>query len=265
MNTPESKVTPDSQPTASPNRYRRAGLLGLGAAVALGAFGYGAYWLLDGRYYESTDDAYVNGDVVQITSEVPGTVLSLNVDDTQRVQAGQPLLELDPADAKIAVANAEADLARAVRQVRGLFAQSKELRAQIDQREQAERTADEDLKRRGGLIDGRRHLRGRALARARRGHHHPRQRRRGTPAIEPDRRADRRHHHRGSSAGARRRGGGAQCGARLASHGAHLPGHRRDRQAFGAGRPAGRGRRRRSSPWCRSRMYGSMPTSRKCS
>ena len=152
MNTPESKVTPESQPTASPNRYRRAGLLGLGAAVVLGAIGYGAYWLLDGRYYESTDDSYVDGDVVQITSEVPGTVLSLNVDDTQRVQEGQPLLSLDPADARIAVANAEADLARAVRQVRGLFAQSKELRAQIDQREQAERTADEDLKRRGGLL-----------------------------------------------------------------------------------------------------------------
>jgi membrane fusion protein (multidrug efflux system) len=76
----------------------------------------------------------------------------LKADDTQLVSAGQPLLQLDPADAKIAVANAEADLARAVRQVRGLFAQSKELRAQIDQREQAERTADEDLKRRGGLI-----------------------------------------------------------------------------------------------------------------
>jgi membrane fusion protein (multidrug efflux system) len=152
MNTPESKATPDSQPAAPPNRKRRAGLLGLGAAVTLGAVGYGAYWLLDGRYYESTDDAYVDGDVVQITSEVPGTVLALNVDDTQRVQEGQPILSLDPADAKIAVANAEADLARAVRQVRGLFAQSKELHAQIDQREQAERTADEDLKRRGGLL-----------------------------------------------------------------------------------------------------------------
>jgi membrane fusion protein, multidrug efflux system len=68
------------------------------------------------------------------------------------VQAGQKLLELDPADARIAVANAEADLARAVRQVRGLFAQSSELKAQIDQREQSARTADDDLKRRGGLI-----------------------------------------------------------------------------------------------------------------
>ena len=146
MNTQEPKSP------KSPGQARRLGLLGIGAAVALGGLGALGYWLIDGRYYESTDDAYVNGDIVQITNEVPGTVIALNVDDTQPVQAGQPLLELDPADAKIALANAEADLARAVRQVRGLFAQGKELHAQIEQREQAERTADDDLQRRGGLI-----------------------------------------------------------------------------------------------------------------
>jgi membrane fusion protein, multidrug efflux system len=139
-------------PVAPRSPARRRGLFALGAVVVLGAVGYAAYYLLDGRYYESTDDAYVNGDVVQITSEVPGTVLALDVDDTQQVVAGQPLLQLDPADAKIAEENAEADLARAVRTVRGLFAQSDELRAQIDQREQAQRTADDDLQRRGGLI-----------------------------------------------------------------------------------------------------------------
>jgi membrane fusion protein (multidrug efflux system) len=128
------------------------GLLGLSSVVVLGGLGYLGYWFVDGRYYESTDDAYVNGDVVQVTNEIPGTVVSLNVDDTQPVRAGQRLLELDPADAKVAEANAEADLARAVRQVRGLFAQVKELHAQIEQREQAERTADDDLKRRGGLL-----------------------------------------------------------------------------------------------------------------
>ncbi|MGB6307367.1 MAG: HlyD family efflux transporter periplasmic adaptor subunit, partial [Steroidobacteraceae bacterium] len=149
MNEPTAAET---RPSQTPGRARRAGLWSLGAVVALSGVGYLSYWLLDGRYYESTDDAYVNGDVVQITSEVPGTVLTLNADDTQPVQAGQTLLELDPADAKIAEANAEADLARAVRQVRGLFAQSSELRAQIAQREQSARTADDDLKRRGGLI-----------------------------------------------------------------------------------------------------------------
>jgi membrane fusion protein (multidrug efflux system) len=152
MSTPEPSVTTESQPTQSPGGTRRRALAGLAAVVVLCGVGCAAYWFFDGRYYESTDDAYVNGDVVQITSEVPGTVIGLHVDDTQRVVAGQPVLELDPADAKIAEANAEADLARAVRQVRGLFAQGQELRAQIDQREQAARTADDDLKRRGGLI-----------------------------------------------------------------------------------------------------------------
>jgi membrane fusion protein (multidrug efflux system) len=128
------------------------GFLALGALVVLCGLGDAGYWFLDGRYFESTDDAYVNGDVVQVTSEVPGTVLALKVDDTQTVKAGQSLLSLDPADARIAEANAEADLARAVRQVRGLFAQGQELRAQIEQREQARRTADEDLQRRSGLL-----------------------------------------------------------------------------------------------------------------
>jgi membrane fusion protein, multidrug efflux system len=152
MSSQESADTSIKSSPAPNGRTRRVGLIGLGAAVLLSGFGYLGYWFFDGRYFESTDDAYVDGDVVQVTSEVPGTVLSLNVDDTQLVHSGQLLLSLDPADAEIAVANAEADLARAVRQVRGLFAQQGELRAQIAQREQAARTADDDLQRRGGLI-----------------------------------------------------------------------------------------------------------------
>src|SRR5271155_4664408 len=152
MNTPVSDEMPAQAAAANSGRSRRLGLIGIGALVLLSAMGYFGYWFFEGRYFQRTDDAYVNGDVVQVTSEVPGTVLSLNVDDTQLVQAGEVLLSLDPADAQIAKANAEADLARAVRQVRGLFAQSEELRALIEQREQAARTADDDLERRGGLI-----------------------------------------------------------------------------------------------------------------
>ena len=149
MNTP---ANPEVSSSSAAPRARRLGLWSLGAVVVLSGLGWGGYWFADGRYHESTDDAYVNGDVVQVTSEVPGTVIGLNVDDTQLVTVGQPLARLDPADARVAEANAEADLARAVRQVRGLFAQEQELRAQIATREQAERTADDDLKRRSGLI-----------------------------------------------------------------------------------------------------------------
>ncbi len=140
-------------PSVSQTSTRRRGFIALGLVVVLGGAGYFAYWFLHSRFFESTDDAYVAGDVVQITSEIPGTVIGLHIDDTQRVTVGQPLVELDPADAKIAEANAEADLARAVRNVRGLFAQGQQLRAQIALREQTLLTAESDFKRRASLGD----------------------------------------------------------------------------------------------------------------
>jgi len=114
--------------------------------------GYGSYWLFSARYYESTDDAYVNGDLVQITSEVPGTVIVLSADDTQGVKRGQNLLQLDPADAEVARSNAEARLARTVREVRTLFAMADELRARITDREIELKRAQDDYSRRANLL-----------------------------------------------------------------------------------------------------------------
>jgi len=156
--TPTSNPPPPAPPPAAPPRPRNNGArrLGLGLlalVVVLAGIGYGFYWFGHARYFESTDDAYVNGDVVQVSSEQAGTVLAVHVDDTQPVTAGDALVDLDPADAKVAMSNAEAELARTVRQVRGLFAQDAQLRAQIDQRESALATAESDLKRRQGLLD----------------------------------------------------------------------------------------------------------------
>lgn len=135
----------------SSRRTRRRGLLILTAIVLVGGAAYLAYWLLTARYYEATDDAYVASDIVQITSEVPGTVLGVHVDDTQTIEHGQPLVELDPADARIAVSAAEADLARAVRQVRALYAQADQLRSQINERSTALRQVQQDFERRQSL------------------------------------------------------------------------------------------------------------------
>ena len=134
------------------NGKRKRGFLILGAVVVAAGVLYGAYWLLSARFYESTDDAYVSSDVVQITSEVPGTVLGVRVDDTQHVNQGQELIELDPADAKVRVAAAEADLARAVRQVRGLYAQADQLRAQVHSRSIELKQAEDDYARRATLV-----------------------------------------------------------------------------------------------------------------
>src|SRR4051812_44986191 len=152
MNNPEGKpqsTNPVVNNGANGKRRRRLGVLAV--VVVLGLAAYGVYWYAHARHFQSTDDAYVSGDPVQITSEVPGTVVAVHVDDTQSVQRDQTLLELDPADAKIAVSNAEANLARAVRQVRALFAQSGQLNAQIAERETALRRAQDDYKRRADL------------------------------------------------------------------------------------------------------------------
>jgi len=140
---------PQLQQIARSTRRRRLAVLA--AAVALGLSGYGAWWAINARYYQATDDAYVSGDLVDVTSEVSGTVTALDVDDTQSVAREQTLVELDPADAHIAMANAEANLARAVRQVRTEFAQAAELNAQIAERASALKRAQDDYQRRAGL------------------------------------------------------------------------------------------------------------------
>src|ERR1039458_6265910 len=153
MNTPTPQTAAPNSAAPKSNGGRRLGLLILASLVLLGGLVYGVYWFINARHFETTDDAYVNGDVVQVSSQQPGTVLAVHVDDTQTVAAGTALVELDPADADVAMSNAEAELARSVRQVRGLFAQGAQLSAQIDQRESALRTAESDLKRRQGLLD----------------------------------------------------------------------------------------------------------------
>jgi membrane fusion protein (multidrug efflux system) len=139
---------PTSDAQAPANGVRKRRLLILGLAVLVLGIGYAAWQLLHGRFYESTDDAYVAADVMQITSEVSGTVTAVFVDDTQHVQRGQPLVELDRADAEIAMAAAQAELARTVREVRALFSQADGLRAQIRERAVLLDAARADVKRR---------------------------------------------------------------------------------------------------------------------
>ena len=126
-------------------------------AAVLGAFivagtAYGAYWALTGRYSEATDDAYVVGNVVQITPQVAGTVVAIEANDTEFVPAGAPLVELDRADARIALRNSEARLGKAVRDVRGLFAQTAQLKAVLAQRSIDLTKARADLQRREQLV-----------------------------------------------------------------------------------------------------------------
>jgi membrane fusion protein (multidrug efflux system) len=121
-----------------------------GAFLIIGA-AYTLYWTNVLRYRQSTDDAYVNGNVVQITPQISGTVVAIGADDTQFVKAGQPLVRLDQADAKVALDQAEAQLAKTVREVRNMFATSAQLRAAVELRKSDLSMAQKDLARRERL------------------------------------------------------------------------------------------------------------------
>ena len=116
------------------NTARRRGLTVIAAAVAIAAIGWGGWHWANGRHVETTDNAYVAGNVVQITPQIGGTVVSIGADDTDYVKAGQLLVKLDPADARVALEQAEAQLAQTVREVRTLYANNATLKAQVSLR-----------------------------------------------------------------------------------------------------------------------------------
>ena len=143
----------------SMNTARRRGLGLIAAALAVAGLAWGAWHWLHGRHVERTDNAYVAGHVVQITPQVSGTVIAIEADDTDSVRAGQTLVRLDPADARVALEQAEAQLAQTRREVRSLFANNSTLGAQIRLREAdlARARADlvraqDDVKRRSPLV-----------------------------------------------------------------------------------------------------------------
>ncbi|VWB19840.1 hemolysin D [Burkholderia lata] len=135
-----------AQPQNNGKRKRMMTLLV--AVILIAAIAYGLYYFLVARFHEGTDDAYVNGNVVQITPQVTGTVIAVKADDTQTVKAGDPLVVLDPADSQVALQQAEANLAQTVRQVRGLFVNDDQYRAQVALRQSDLSKAEDDLRRR---------------------------------------------------------------------------------------------------------------------
>lgn len=120
----------------------------IAALFIVAAIAYASYWMLVLRHQEETEDAYVQGNVVQITPQVQGTVSQILVEDTDGVQAGQPLLTFDNADADLAVNQAEAQLAQTVREVRTLYSMHAQSEANVALRIAELARAQDDYTRR---------------------------------------------------------------------------------------------------------------------
>ncbi|MBS1210920.1 MAG: emrA [Proteobacteria bacterium] len=149
----ENNPSPVVTDNLANQRRRKLGLTLLGTVCVLAAAAWGIYWLDIARWIENTDDAYVNGRVLQITPQVGGTVLAVRAEDTDDVKAGQVLVELDRADARVALEQAETALAQAVRETRTVFANSNTLVQQIKLRQAEAERWRQDIARRQAIAE----------------------------------------------------------------------------------------------------------------
>ncbi|MHC8358518.1 HlyD family secretion protein [Pseudomonas sp. LB3P81] len=154
MATAENTQTADNTPDTSNPRKRKVMLVILAIVVILAGVGVWGYHEFYGRWNESTDDAYVNGNVVEITPLVTGTVVSIGADDGDLVHEGQVLVNFDPNDAQVGLQSAEANLARTVRQVRGLYSNVDGMKAQVNAQQAEVQKAQDNFNRRKNLAAG---------------------------------------------------------------------------------------------------------------
>ncbi len=135
-------------PAANPHRGRRTRLLlTLAAVVAVAGLAYLAFWMLVGSKHVETDNAYVQASSVQVAALVSGPLLQVPIQETQPVKAGQVLAVIDPADYRLAVDRARADLDQAERRVRQYFANDRALAAQTEARTSDIASAEAQLRR----------------------------------------------------------------------------------------------------------------------
>ncbi|MBP6122893.1 MULTISPECIES: multidrug efflux MFS transporter periplasmic adaptor subunit EmrA [Providencia] len=136
------------KPQLNKKRRRKNALIFLTFIFIAIGIGWSVYWYLVLRHYESTDNAYVAGNQVQIQSQLSGSVMTVNVDNTDFVESGTVLVELDPRDAEIALDKAKTELANSVRQTHQNVINSRQYQANISVKRSELSRLQNDLKRR---------------------------------------------------------------------------------------------------------------------
>ncbi|MGH8053433.1 MAG: HlyD family efflux transporter periplasmic adaptor subunit [Stenotrophomonas sp.] len=145
-----SQTSSPEAATAAPSRRGKL-LRGLFLIVVILLAAFVAWYYLIGRWAEETDDAYVVGNQVQITPLIAGTVVAIAADDGMKVEQGQLLVQLDPSDTEVAMQQAQANLARTVRQVRGMYRSVEGAQADLNARQVALKRSRDDFMRRKDL------------------------------------------------------------------------------------------------------------------
>ena len=140
-----SESNPPISASFNKEQRRKKLLVGLGGIVVISLVGTSAYWLLHGSKFVSTDNAYAAVEIAQVTPSIGGTISEVLVTDTQAVKKGDVLVRIDQTDARLALAQAEADLGRATRRFKGYVANDGSLSAQIAAREADEQRAAAQL------------------------------------------------------------------------------------------------------------------------
>lgn len=108
----------------------------------------GIYWFLVLRHHQSTDNAYIAGNQIQIMSQVPGSVITVNVENTDFVKSGTVLVKLDPRDAILELEKAKTNLANSVRQTHQHMINRRQYQANISLRRSELNKLQQDLQRR---------------------------------------------------------------------------------------------------------------------
>ena len=147
-------MTTETQDKAAENpngNKRRHVLLGMTLLFILAGIVYAVYYTLVLTQRETTDNAYVGGNMITLTSQVSGNVQDICADETQMVKAGTEVIKLDPLDAELGLRQAEAKLGATVRQLRQRYADVAQYEAAIEQRKLTLQRAEDDLARRAPL------------------------------------------------------------------------------------------------------------------
>jgi membrane fusion protein (multidrug efflux system) len=152
MNATSGPATTQSAATPPASGNRRKILILIAVIFIVLGLLWALYWVLVLSKREQTDDAYVNGNKVVISAQIPGTVVAVLADDTQLVKAGQVLVRLDPIDAQTSLSRTASALAQTVRQVRQQKSTADQYDSLINTRQLELERAQADLAKREPLL-----------------------------------------------------------------------------------------------------------------